>query len=53
VHNVSEHTTGPLVHGPSLLEVEIATAKLKTYKSPGSNQTMAELIPAAGDLQTH
>jgi hypothetical protein len=28
----------PLVLGPSCLEVEIATAKLKKYKSPGSDE---------------
>jgi hypothetical protein len=35
-----------LVPGPSRLEVEIAIAKLKTYKSPGSDQIPAELIQA-------
>jgi hypothetical protein len=53
VRHIKKHTTGPLVSGPSCLDVEIATAKLKTYKSPGSNQTPAELIPAGGDPQTH
>jgi hypothetical protein len=44
VHNVSDvrqievHTAETLVPGPSRLEVEIATAKLKKYKSPGSDQ---------------
>jgi hypothetical protein len=39
VHNVSDvrqievHTAEPLVSGPSHLEVEIAIAKLKKYKS--------------------
>jgi hypothetical protein len=33
----------PLAPDPSHLEIEIAIAKLKKYKSPGSNQ-----IPAAG-----
>jgi hypothetical protein len=43
VHNVSDvrqievHTAEPLVLGPSHLEVEIAIAKLKKYKSPGSD----------------
>jgi hypothetical protein len=42
VHNVSHirqieaHTAEPLVPGPSRLDVEIAIAKLKRYKSPGS-----------------
>jgi tRNA(Ile)-lysidine synthase TilS/MesJ len=41
VHNVSDvrqielHAAEPLVLGPSHLEVEIAIAKLKEYKSPG------------------
>jgi hypothetical protein len=43
VHNVNDvrqieiHTAEPLVPGPSHLEVEIAIAKLKKYKSPGSD----------------
>jgi hypothetical protein len=54
VHNVSEvrqievHTAEPLVPGPSCLEVEITNAKLKKYKSPGSDQIPAELIQAGG-----
>jgi hypothetical protein len=50
VHNVSDvrqtevHTAEPLVPGPSRLEVEIAIAKLKKYKSLGSDQIPAELI---------
>jgi hypothetical protein len=44
VHKVSDvrqieiHTAEPLVPGPSRLEVEIAVAKLKKWKSPGSDQ---------------
>jgi hypothetical protein len=55
VHNVSDisqidvHTAEPLVPGPSRLEVEIAIAKLKWYKSPGSDQIPAGLIHAGGD----
>jgi hypothetical protein len=54
VHNVGDvrqieiYTTEPLVLGPSHLEVEIAVAKLKKYKSPGSDQILAELIQAGG-----
>jgi hypothetical protein len=54
VHNVSDvrsievHTAEPLVPGPARLEVEIAIAKLKKYKSPGSDQIPAELIQAKG-----
>jgi hypothetical protein len=56
VHNVSDvrqievHTAEPLVPGPSRLEVEIAIAKLKRYKSPGSDQIPAELIQAGGEI---
>jgi hypothetical protein len=35
-----------LVPGPSCLEVEIAVAKLKKYKSLGSDQIPVELIQA-------
>jgi hypothetical protein len=55
VHNVSDvrqievHTTEPLVIGPSRLGVEIAIAKLKKYKSPGSGQIRAELSRAGGE----
>jgi hypothetical protein len=47
LHNVSDvrqievHTAEPLVPGPSRLEVEIAIAELKKYKSPGNNQIPA------------
>jgi hypothetical protein len=56
VHNVSDvrqievHTAEPLVPGPSRLEVEIAIAKLKKFKSPGSDQIPAELIQAGGEI---
>jgi hypothetical protein len=39
-----------LVSGPSCLEVEIAIAKLKKYKSPGNDQIPAELIHAGGEM---
>jgi hypothetical protein len=47
VHNVDDdrqievHTAEPLVPGPSSLEVEIAVAKLKKYKSAGSDLIQA------------
>jgi hypothetical protein len=50
VHNISDvrqievHMAEPLVPRPSLLEVKIAIAKLKKYKSPSSDQIPAELI---------
>jgi hypothetical protein len=56
VHNVSDvrqievHTTEPLIPGPSRLEVEIAVAKLIKYKSPGSDEILAELIQAGAKL---
>jgi hypothetical protein len=40
----------PSVPGPSRLEVEIAIAKLKNYKSPGSDQIPAEQIQAGGEM---
>jgi hypothetical protein len=56
VHNVSDvrqievRTVEPLVPGPSRLEVEIAIAKSKKYKSPGNDQFPAELIQAGGEI---
>jgi hypothetical protein len=55
VHNVRDvrqmevHIAEPLVLDPSRLEVEIVIAKLKRYKSLGSNQIPAELIQAGGE----
>jgi hypothetical protein len=40
----------PLVPCPSSLEVEITIAKLKKYKSPGSDQIPSELIQAGGEI---
>jgi hypothetical protein len=37
------------VPGPNHLEDDIAIAKLKKYKSPGSDQIPAELIQAGGE----
>jgi hypothetical protein len=57
VHNVSNirqievYMAEPLVPGSSRLEVEIAIAKLKKYKSPGSDQIPAELIQAGGEIR--
>jgi hypothetical protein len=56
VHNVSDvrrikvHKVETLVPGPSHLEVEIATAKLKKYKSPGSHQILPKLVQAGGKI---
>jgi hypothetical protein len=39
-----------LVPDPCCLEVEIAIAKLRKYKSPGSDQILGELIQAGGEI---
>jgi hypothetical protein len=39
----------PLAPGPNHLGVEIAIAKFKKYKSPGSDEIPAELIQAGGE----
>ena len=54
VHGVNEfgqaetHTEEPLVPEPSVFEVELAIEKLKNHKSPGIDQTPAELFKAGG-----
>jgi len=40
------HIAEPLVPQPSAFDVEMATEKLKTHKSPGIDQIPAELIVA-------
>jgi hypothetical protein len=47
--NKLNRTVGPPLPGPSRFEVRTAIAKLKTYKSPGSDQIPAELIQAGGE----
>jgi hypothetical protein len=47
VRHISVHTAEPT--GPRRLEMDIAIAKLKKYKSPGSDQIPAELIQAGGE----
>jgi hypothetical protein len=55
VHDVRQkdkQTVKPLVPEPSLVEVEIAIEKLKSYKSPGTDQIQAELIKAGGEIHS-
>jgi hypothetical protein len=49
IHDVRQmdiHTAEPLVPEPSLVEVEIAIGKLRSYKSPGTDNIPAEMIKA-------
>ena len=54
VHGVKDvgqaeiRTAEPIVPEPSSSEVELAIGKLKSHKSPGINQILAELIKAGG-----
>jgi hypothetical protein len=56
VHNVSDvrqieiYTAESLVPDPSCLEVEIAIAKLKKYKLPGTDEIPTELIQAGDEI---
>jgi hypothetical protein len=43
------HTAEPLVPELSLVEVEIAIGKLKSYKSLGTDQILAKLIKTGGE----
>jgi hypothetical protein len=50
------HTAEPLVPESSLVEVEIAIGKLKSYKSPSTDQIPADLIKAGDETlysETH
>jgi hypothetical protein len=49
VRQMDIHMSEPLVPEPSLDEVEIAIGKLKSYKSPGTDNIPAELIKAGGE----
>jgi hypothetical protein len=44
------HKAEQLVPDPSPLEVEIAIAKFKKYKTPGSDQIPAESIQVGGEI---
>jgi hypothetical protein len=48
VRQVERHTDELLVPDPRPFKVEIAIAKLKRFKKPGSDQISAELIQARG-----
>ena len=54
IHGVSDvrqtevHTGEPPVPDPSAFDFELATEKLKSHKSPGFDQFLAELIKAGG-----
>jgi hypothetical protein len=48
IRQMDIHTAEPLVPEPSLVGVEIAVGKLKSYKSPGTDQIPAELIKSSG-----
>jgi hypothetical protein len=56
VHRVNDvrqmdiHTAEPLVPEPSLVEVEIAIGKLKSYKSQSTDNSLAKLIKAGGEI---
>jgi hypothetical protein len=50
VRKIEVHAAEPLVPGPCRLEVEIAIAKLKTYKAPGSDEILAKVIQAGGKI---
>jgi hypothetical protein len=52
VHDIRQmdiHMAETLVPEPRLVEVEIAIGKLKSYKYPGTDQILAELIKAGGE----
>jgi hypothetical protein len=50
VRQIEVHTAEPLVPGPRCLEAEIAIAKLRKYKSPGSDEIPAKLIQVGGEI---
>jgi hypothetical protein len=55
VHNITDicqieiYTVEPLVHATRHLYVEIVIAKLKKYKSPGSDKIPVELLHARSE----
>jgi hypothetical protein len=49
VRQTDIHTAGPSIPEPRFVKVKIAIGKLKSYKSPGTDQIPAELIKAGGE----
>jgi hypothetical protein len=52
IHDVRQmdvHMAEPLVPEPSLVKVENAVGKLKSCKSPGTDQILEKLIKAGGE----
>jgi hypothetical protein len=49
VRQMDIHMAEPLVPEPSLVKMEIAIGKLKSYKSPGTDPIPAELIKAGSE----
>jgi hypothetical protein len=52
VTQIEIRTTQPLVPDPSPFKVEMAIAKLKRYKSQGTDEIQAELIEGGGILHS-
>jgi hypothetical protein len=50
VRQIETLTADPLVPDPRPFQVEITIAKLKNYKSPGSDHIPTELIRAGGKV---
>jgi hypothetical protein len=50
VRKTEIHTTEPLVTEPSPFEIDIASERVKMYKSPGTNQISVELIQARSNI---
>jgi hypothetical protein len=53
IRQIKLHTAELLGPCPSPLEAEIAFAKLKKCKLPGSDHILAEVFPAGGETLVH